>query len=206
MLTSAKVIVMIAVSWLYGVLNYSLIQFTYKKSQPRPDVNLVITTLAFIVPLLVIIVMYGRIGKIALNHRIRILAIEEQHQNQNNENGQNQSHKNKHTLWVVAELKATRTLTVVVGAFVLCFIGYFVFFLRTTICLEWTQLKCTNPSQEIAIVVQWIKYFNSSLNPVIYAVMNEDMRKAMHRLIKGRLSAVESREPHLDITCTFEMH
>ena len=193
-------------SWLYGVLNYSLIQFTYKKKQPRPDVNLVITILAFIVPLLVIITMYGRIGKIALNHKIRILAIEEQQQNQNNENNQNQGHKNKHTLWVVAELKATRTLAVVVGTFVLCFIGYFVFFLRTAICFKWTQLNCTSPSQKIAIVVQWIKFFNSSLNPVIYAVMNEDMRKAMHRLIKGRLSAVESREPHLDITWSLEMH
>ena len=206
MLTSAKALVMIAVSWLYGVLNYSLIQFTYRKNRPRPDVNLVITALSFIVPLLVIIIMYGRIGKIALQHRIRILTLEEQQQSQNNENSENQGQKNKHTLWVLAELKATRVLAVVVGAFVLCFIGYFVFLLYTTICLEWRKLRCKSPSQEIAIVVQWIKYFNSSVNPAIYATMNQDMRIAMKRLVRGRLSAVESREPHADITGTFEMH
>jgi cbb3-type cytochrome oxidase subunit 3 len=149
MLTKTKVVVMIAVSWLYGVLNYSLIQFTYR-SQPRPDVNLVITILAFILPLLVILIMYGKLGKIAFNHRIRIIAIDEQ----NHTAAQNQSHKNKRTLSLLAELKATRTLAVVVGAFVLCFIGYFVYLLRTTICLEWTNLQCENPPQEVTIVVQ----------------------------------------------------
>ncbi len=192
MLTKTKVVVMIAVSWLYGVLNYSLIQFTYR-SQPRPDVNLVITILAFILPLLVILIMYGKLGKIAFNHRIRIIAIDEQ----NHTAAQNQSHKNKRTLSLLAELKATRTLAVVVGAFVLCFIGYFVYLLRTTICLEWTNLQCENPPQEVTIVVQWIKYFNSSLNPVIYTVMNSDMRRAMQRLIKGRLLPAES---------SFELH
>ena len=188
MLTKTKVIVMITASWLYGVFNYLLRQLTYRKNQPRLDVMLAITILAFIVPLLVILIMYGKIGKIALNHRIRIIAIDEQ----NNAGSQNQSQTNKRTLWLLAELKATRTLAVVVGAFVLCFIGYFVFLLRTTICFEWRNLQCENAPQEVVIVVQWIKYFNSSLNPIIYTVMNGDMRKAMQRLVKGRKLLSES--------------
>ena len=191
MVTKTKIIVMITLSWLYGVLNFSLIQFTYRKSRPRADINLVITILAFVIPLLVILVMYGKVGKIALNHRIRIIAIDEQQQNI--ENGeQNQSPKNKRGFSLIAELKATRTLAVVVGAFVLCFIGYFVFLLHTTICREWEHLKCVNPPQEIVIVTQWIKYFNSSLNPLIYTTMNSEMRRAMKRLTKGHFTSTES--------------
>lgn len=191
MLTKIKVTVMIGFSWMYGLLNYSLIQFTYRKRKPRPDVNLVITVLAFILPLLVILVMYGKLGKIALNHRIRIIAIDEQQHKQNG-GSQSGSSKNKRTLSLLAELKATRTLAVVVGAFVLCFIGYFIFFLRITICKEWKSLHCKPAPEEVSIVVQWIKYFNSSLNPVIYTVMNSDMRKAMRRLVKGHLSLAQS--------------
>ena len=190
MLTKTKVIAMITASWLYGVFNYLLRQLTYRKNQPRLDVMLAITILAFLLPLLVILIMYGKIGKIALNHRIRIIAIDEQ----KNESvgSQNRSPTNKRTLWLLAELKATRTLAVVVGAFVLCFIGYFVYLLRTTICFEWRNLQCENAPQEVVIVVQWIKYFNSSLNPIIYTVMNGDMRKAMQRLVKGRKLLSES--------------
>ena len=190
MLTKTKVIVMIAASWLYGVFNYLLRQLTYRKNQPRLDVMLAITILAFLLPLLVILIMYGKIGNIALNHRIRIIAVDEQ--NNENAGSQNQSQTNKRTLWLLAELKATRTLAVVVGAFVLCFIGYFVYLLRTTICFEWRHLQCKNAPQEVIIVVQWIKYFNSSLNPIIYTVMNGDMRKAMQRLVKGRKLLSES--------------
>ena len=190
MLTKTKVIAMITASWLYGVFNYLLRQLTYRKNQPRLDVMLAITILAFLLPLLVILIMYGKIGKIALNHRIRIIAIDEQ----KNESvgSQNRSPTNKRTLWLLAEHKATRTLAVVVGAFVLCFIGYFVYLLRTTICFEWRNLQCENAPQEVVIVVQWIKYFNSSLNPIIYTVMNGDMRKAMQRLVKGRKLLSES--------------
>lgn len=220
MVTRRKAIVMIVLSWMYGALNFTLIQATYRKGVPRLDVNLVVTILAFILPLLVILVMYGRIGKIALNHRVRIIAIDEQqrirsYQNssQNDQNpsqqnsqdsgkedqnrGQSTSHKNKRILSLLAELKATRTLAVVVGAFVFCFIGYFVILLHTTICHNWKSLKCRTAPPDVVVAIQWMKYFNSSLNPVIYTVMNGEMRSAMQRLSKGRLSQTES---------TLEMH
>ena len=190
LLTKTKVVVMIISSWLYGIFNHSLVQLTYRKNQPRLDVMLAVTILAFILPLLVILIMYGKVGKIAFTHRIRINATDGP--NNNNAGRRSQSKTNKSALWLLAELKATRTLAVVVGAFVLCFIGYFVFLLRTTICHEWRNLQCKNAPPEVAIVLQWIKYFNSSLNPIIYTVMNNDMRKAMKRLVKGRITLGES--------------
>ncbi|XP_028391610.1 octopamine receptor beta-3R-like [Dendronephthya gigantea] len=213
MVTRKKVIVMIIVSWMYGALNFTLIQATYRRRMPRLDVNLAVTILAFIIPLLVILVMYGKVGKIALNHRVRIMAIDQEQraaqgyqnsspndQESSRENGQDTdkdgrrtSHKNKRIISLLAELKATRTLAVVVGAFVLCFIGYFVILLHTTICLSWRSLKCKPARTEVVVAMQWIKYFNSSLNPLIYSVMNGEMRRAMKRLGRtARLSQTES--------------
>ena len=182
LLSKTKVIAMVFGSWIYGVFNYSLVKFNERK-RPRPAVSLAITIMAFVVPLIVILVMYIRVGKIALSHRMRINVLEEKNDPEK---------KRKGAMSLLKELKATRTLAVVVGAFVFCWVGYFAVLLYTTVCFEWPSLRCKPIWDELTVSVLWIKYFNSSLNPFIYAVMNGDMRKALKRFVRGKLMSSES--------------
>ena len=190
LLRKTRVVAVIAVSWVYGVLNYSLVKLTYKKGRPRPGVMLAITIMAFVVPLVVIIAMYTKVGRIAFSHQIRMKAMEER-----NDPEATKSRKYKGTISLLKELKATRTLAVVIGAFVLCWFGYFVILLRASICNEWLSLNCPQLGNDFRLVVtsiQWIRYFNSSLNPFIYAVMDADMKRALKRFMKGKLRPSES--------------
>ena len=171
-------------SKVYGLLNSVLVLVTYKQKRPRSAVTLAVTILAFIIPLLVLVIMYTRVLRIALSHRIRINARDERKAETEG--------KKQGRLSLLRELKATRTMAVVVGAFVFCYIGYFVLLLRASICLEWkSQIRCQGFRNEAIMVTsfQWIRYFNSCLNPFIYAVMNGDMRKAFKRFVKGRILA-----------------
>ncbi|XP_022243116.1 octopamine receptor beta-2R-like [Limulus polyphemus] len=71
------------------------------------------------------------------------------------------------------EHKAAKTLGIIMGAFILCWLPFFLWYVTTTMCGE----ACSCPDIVVDIVF-WIGYFNSSLNPVIYAYFNRDFREA----------------------------
>lgn len=77
------------------------------------------------------------------------------------------------------EHKATVTLAVVLGAFVVCWFPYFTFFTIMGIRNE------ENPPQTAQSVVLWLGYANSALNPVLYAMLNKDFRSAYAKLLCG---------------------
>ncbi|CAH2097219.1 unnamed protein product [Euphydryas editha] len=72
-----------------------------------------------------------------------------------------------------AEHKAARTLGIIVGAFLLCWLPFFLWYVTTNVCGE----PCETPSVVVGVLF-WIGYFNSALNPLIYAYFNRDFRDA----------------------------
>ncbi|XP_028179439.1 octopamine receptor beta-3R-like [Ostrinia furnacalis] len=72
-----------------------------------------------------------------------------------------------------AEHKAARTLGIIVGAFLLCWLPFFLWYVTTNLCGE----PCETPSVVVGVLF-WIGYFNSALNPLIYAYFNRDFRDA----------------------------
>ncbi|XP_024879236.1 octopamine receptor beta-3R-like isoform X2 [Temnothorax curvispinosus] len=81
-----------------------------------------------------------------------------------------------------AEHKAARTLGIIMGAFLLCWLPFFLWYLTTSLCGE----ACYTPDTVVSVLF-WIGYFNSALNPLIYAYFNRDFRDAFKDTLKSAL-------------------
>ncbi|XP_060829336.1 octopamine receptor beta-3R-like isoform X2 [Bombus pascuorum] len=86
-----------------------------------------------------------------------------------------------------AEHKAARTLGIIMGAFLLCWLPFFLWYLTTTLCGE----ACYCPDTVVSVLF-WIGYFNSALNPLIYAYFNRDFREAFKDTLMSALPCCAS--------------
>ncbi|XP_023665942.1 5-hydroxytryptamine receptor 1B-like [Paramormyrops kingsleyae] len=77
------------------------------------------------------------------------------------------------------ERKATKTLGIILGAYIICWLPFFIYTLLVPICTS-----CMYP--ELFDVFTWLGYLNSLINPIIYTMSNEDFKKAFHKLIRFR--------------------
>ncbi|KAM4701967.1 5-hydroxytryptamine receptor 1D [Discoglossus pictus] len=82
-------------------------------------------------------------------------------------------------LSVARERKATKTLGIILGAFIVCWLPFFVVSLVLPICKEvcWFHPLLFD-------FFTWLGYLNSLINPVIYTVFNEDFKQAFQKLIQ----------------------
>uniref|UniRef100_A0A3Q2CNW3 Histamine H2 receptor n=1 Tax=Cyprinodon variegatus TaxID=28743 RepID=A0A3Q2CNW3_CYPVA len=105
----------------------------------------------------------------------------------------------KLTAVALKDHKATLTLAAVIGAFVVCWLPYFILF--TVLGLK----EHTDPAivPEFSIVL-WLGYANSALNPVIYGALNRDFRSAYAQLLRCRFSTYsgwKSQQSSPTFTC-----
>ncbi|KAI5625976.1 5-hydroxytryptamine receptor 1F [Silurus asotus] len=75
------------------------------------------------------------------------------------------------------EKRAALTLGLILGAFVICWLP---FFLKEVIVN--TCPSCST-SALLADILTWLGYLNSLINPLIYTIFNEDFKKAFQKLI-----------------------
>ncbi|XP_062991201.1 alpha-2C adrenergic receptor [Elgaria multicarinata webbii] len=97
------------------------------------------------------------------------------------------SHRRKHgsfcqkTINQAREKRFTFVLAVVMGVFVVCWFPFFFSYSLHGICRE----ACEIPEALFKFFF-WIGYCNSSLNPVIYTIFNQDFRRSFKHIIFGR--------------------
>ncbi|KAM9703361.1 5-hydroxytryptamine receptor 1B-like [Menidia menidia] len=84
------------------------------------------------------------------------------------------------------ERRATRTLGIILGAYIVCWLPFFSYTLLLGACAS-----CLRP--RVFDALTWLGYLNSLINPVVYTMANDDFRQAFHQLLPRIGHAPSSR-------------
>ena len=79
------------------------------------------------------------------------------------------------------ERRAARTLGIILGAFIVCWLPFFLMYVILPFCPS-----CHHPGKRIEAAITWIGYVNSSCNPIVYTVFNRDFRSAFVTFLFGK--------------------
>ncbi|XP_061554575.1 5-hydroxytryptamine receptor 1A-beta-like [Phycodurus eques] len=85
----------------------------------------------------------------------------------------------KRKIALARERKTVKTLGIIMGTFILCWLPFFIVALVMPFCKE----SCYMP-RWLEDVINWLGYSNSLLNPIIYAYFNKDFQGAFKKIIK----------------------
>ncbi|CAH0555365.1 unnamed protein product [Brassicogethes aeneus] len=84
------------------------------------------------------------------------------------------------------ERKAAKTLAIITGAFVLCWLPFFIMAVILPINANLFE-------KYIVSIFLWLGYFNSTLNPIIYTIFSPEFRHAFKKILCGRNYARRNR-------------
>ncbi|KAJ3601875.1 hypothetical protein NHX12_029637 [Muraenolepis orangiensis] len=142
--------------------------------------------ISFYIPVAIMIVTYTRIYRIAQIQIRRIASLEraaEHAQSCRSSRLECQQHSTLKSS-IKRETKVLKTLSVIMGVFVFCWLPFFVLNCMVPFCVKPAAgLPCV--SETTFDVFVWFGWTNSSLNPIIYA-FNAEFRKAFASLLGCR--------------------
>ncbi|XP_037025742.1 5-hydroxytryptamine receptor 1-like [Bradysia coprophila] len=94
-------------------------------------------------------------------------------------------HQKKLRFQLAKERKASTTLGIIMSAFTVCWLPFFILALVRPFLGEQFQIPPT-----LSSVFLWLGYLNSMLNPIIYATLNKDFRKPFQEILYFRCSSL----------------
>ncbi|KAL7405350.1 hypothetical protein ABVT39_027623 [Epinephelus coioides] len=167
----------------------------------EPGYALFSSLFSFYLPLLVILIMYFRVYVVARRttksleagvkrernksmevvlriHCRSVLEDARPSSSKNNKNHPFRSSLSVRLMKFSREKKAAKTLAIVVGMFILCWLPFF-FFLPMG-----AFFPALKPSETVFKVIFWLGYFNSCINPMIYPCSSKEFQRAFTRLFR----------------------
>lgn len=152
----------IAFIWIYSVIIAAINPLKW------PSYALFVSLASFFVPLLIMMLAYSRIFHVALAHARSIRRVQS-HQSISRRSVTENFHR---------DVKAARTLSIVIGAFVVCWCPFFVTILLFVYC------KTCKWHNKVLAMIKWLHYGNSALNPLIYSCLNRNFRAAFKDVLR----------------------
>ncbi|XP_023138129.1 alpha-1D adrenergic receptor [Amphiprion ocellaris] len=167
----------------------------------EPGYALFSSLFSFYLPLMVILIMYFRVYVVARRttksleagvkrerdksvevvlriHCRSVLEDARPSSSKNNKNNPLRSSLSVRLMKFSREKKAAKTLAIVVGMFILCWLPFF-FFLPMG-----SFFPALKPSETVFKVIFWLGYFNSCINPIIYPCSSKEFQRAFTRLLR----------------------
>lgn len=159
-LTTRRVICLICFVWCYAATISCLVLISSPEHNwPYPNYLWFVSILSFFLPLVIMLVMYARIYLVARYQARQI--------------GRNYA----------TDIKAAKTIAVVIGGFVICWLPFFIVVL--------SYANHTKIPLSFLNVAKWLEYLNSCLNPVIYTCLNRTYRNAFKKLLRRCRSKIK---------------
>lgn len=153
-LTSFRAIMVLCFVWTYA-FTISLLRLA-GAAIPNNGYQFLVVVASFILPLIAMLIMYARIFAVA-RRQARLIT-------------KNVSYK--------TDIKAAKTIAVVIGAFVVCWLPFFV------IIVGYAVDKKFLTNMQVFSAIKWMEYLNSCLNPIIYCCLNRTYRGAFRKLFQ----------------------
>ncbi|XP_043935433.1 trace amine-associated receptor 4-like, partial [Protopterus annectens] len=129
--------------------------------------------LLFIAPATVMVCIYIKIFSVARRHAKASMS-------QNGRAGKSKLHISSKS-----ERKAAKTLSIVMGIFIICWLPTVVF----SICDSFFNYSVPTDLLDASV---WLTYFNSGFNPVIYGFFYPWFRKSLHVIVSGKVFSPNS--------------